>query len=280
MPVENAPIQSYAKARYRPAAMAAALLFAGGLVACDARHDASGQTTVHGEPGGEAAYRPPPEATSAQRLPSGVIVLGGSSDPGTRVRLASPNGAVTPAVSTEAGVWRARLPASDTVRLFGLAAIEHGRTIQSEGYLAVTPGGLSAQLRAGAGARVIDPTGPLRILSVDFDRTGGVVMSGIGRPGAAVSILADGASRGRATVDAGGRFTFPFDEPLTTGVHTLAVVDGAARSQSNVALTPPAQLTLGPYRAAREVSGWRIDWLTPGGGAQATLLLTPEEPTA
>jgi len=45
-----------------------------------------------------------------------------------------------------------------------------------------------------------------------------------------------------------------------------------------VTLTPPAPLTLGHYRAAREKDGWRIDWMTPGGGAQATLLLAPEEP--
>jgi hypothetical protein len=185
---------------------------------------------------------------------------------------------MTPAIASGKGAWRARLPASDAVRLFGLAAIDHGRTVQSEGYLAVTPGGLSAQLRAGAGARVIVAKGPLRILSIDFDRKGGVVVSGIGPPGATVSLMADGAARGRVLADADGRFTFPFDEPLTSGSHTLEAVDGAARSGASVILTPPAPLTAGPYRAAREADGWRIDWLTPGGGAQATILLTPEEP--
>jgi len=278
MPIEDAPIQFDTKAQCRRAVMVAALALASLLAACDSRRDPSGQTPARGEPGGEAAYRPPPEATFSQRLASGAIVVGGSADPGTRVRLASPDGAITPAVDSGPGAWRARLPASDAVRLFGVAAVEHGRTVQSDGYLAVTPAGLSAQLRAGAGARVIIAKGPLRILSVDFDRKGGVVMSGVGRPGATVSIMADGASRGRVLVDGDSRFTFPFDEPLTLGDHTLEAVDGAARSQVNVTLTPPAPLTAGPYRAARQADGWRIDWLTPGGGAQATLLLAPEEP--
>jgi hypothetical protein len=278
MPPQDAPIQRFPQAYRLRAARAAALLLAGLLAACGARRDPSGQAPAARESGGEAAYHPPPEATSSQRLAGGAVELGGSSEPGTRVRLASPGGTLTPALVSANGAWRARLPASDAVRLFGLAAIERGRTVQSEGYLAVTPGGLSAQLRAGAGARVIGARGALRILSVDFDRKGGVVVSGIGAPGANISLTADGAARGRALVDPDGRFTFPFDEPLTPGAHTLDAVDGAARSRTSVTLTPPAPLTAGPYRAAREADGWRIDWLTPGGGAQATLLLNSEEP--
>ena len=280
MTVENAPIQFDTKAQTQRTLVAAALLFAGVLAACDGRHDAAGYASARSAPGGEAAYRPPPEASFSQRLANGVIVVGGSADPGTRVRLASPDGGLTPAVNSGAGAWRAHLPASGTVRLFGLAATKQGRTVQSDGYLAVTPGGLAAQLRAGAGARVIVPLGSLRILAVDFDRKGGVVMSGIGPSGATVSITTDGTARGQVIVDSDGRFSFPFDEPLTSGAHIIEVANGAARSQASVTLTPPAPLTAGPYRAAREADGWRIDWLTPGGGAQATLLLTPEEPNA
>jgi hypothetical protein len=269
MSEQHAPIQRHTQARRGRAATLAALFLSVVLVACGDRRDLSDQPAAQRQSGGEAAYHPPPETTFSQRLSNGVVVLGGSADPG---------GTMTPAIASGKGAWRARLPPSDAVRLFGLAAIDHGRTVQSEGYLAVTPGGLSAQLRAGAGARVIAAKGPLRILSIDFDRKGGVVVSGIGPPGATVSLMADGAARGRVLADADGRFTFPFDEPLTSGSHTLEAVDGAARSGASVILTPPAPLTAGPYRAAREADGWRIDWLTPGGGAQATILLTPEEP--
>jgi hypothetical protein len=280
MQEQDAPLRLYTTFQRRRLALAAALLVAWATTGCGERRDMPGQSAAPGESGGEAAYRPPPEAIFSQRLASGAIVLGGSADRETRVRLASPDGALIPAVVSGTGAWRARLPPSDAVRLFGLAAVERGRTVQSDGYLAVTPGGLAAQLRPGAGARVIVPKGPLRILSVDFDRKGGVVMSGIGASGTTVSIMADGAPLGRVVVDPGGRFTFPFDEPLTLGAHSLGVSDGAARSQASVMLTPPAPLTTGPYRADREADGWRIDWLTPGGGAQATLLLTQEEPNA
>ena len=278
MPQQKAPVRLCFAAQRRNAATFSVLLSACALAACGDGHGSTGQAAATGESGGEAAYHPPPEATFSQRLASGVVVLGGSAEPGTRVRLSSPGGIVTPAVASGQGAWRVRLPASDSVRLFGLSESEHGRIVQSDGYLAVTPSGLAAQLRAGAGARVMVPKGSLRILSVDFDRKGGVVMSGIGAPGEGVSLRADGAARGRVLADGAGRFTFPFDEPLTPGSHDLEAVDGASRSAANVTLDPPAPLTQGPYRAAREAGGWRIDWLTPGGGAQATLLLTPEEP--
>ncbi len=280
MPRQEAPIQLLTQAQCRSAATLAALFLAGGLVlgACGDEAGSPDKAMASGGPGGEAAYRPPPEATFSQRQAGGLVVLGGTADPGTRVRLSSPGGALTPALASGRGAWRARLPASDQVRLFGLAAIDHGRTIQSDGYLAVTPGGQSAQLRAGAGAKVIGAKGPLRILSIDFDRKGGVVISGIGPARATVSVRADGAPRGRVLADAAGRFSFPFDEPLTPGPHALEAVDGASRSVANVSLIPPAPLTAGPYRATRETDGWRIEWLTPGGGAQATLLLNPEEP--
>ena len=38
-----------------------------------------------------------------------------------------------------------------------------------------------------------------------------------------------------------------------------------------------APLTAGPFLAARTASGWRIDWMTPGGGVQTTFLIAPPE---
>jgi hypothetical protein len=280
MLLENAPIQSIAKARSSRAVIGLVLALAGVLAACGDRRGATAQRPTGSPAEGEAAYRPPPVANFSQRLAGGMILVGGSADPGTHVRLSSPDGMITPASESGPGAWRARLPPSQTVRLFGLAAVDHGRTVQSEGYLAVTPGGSSAQLRAGAGARVIAPRGVLRILAIDFDRKGGVVMSGAGSPGETVSIVADAVPRGRVQVDADGRFTFPFDEPLSLASHSFEAQDRQTRSQASVTLAPPAPITVGPYRAVRESGGWRIDWLTPGGGAQATLLLAPEEPGA
>jgi hypothetical protein len=277
MPKEGAPIQPFPKAHSR-CVLAAAALFLGTLpAACGGRQAASDAAAARGEPATEAGYRPPPDATLVQRLPGGAILLGGVADPASRVRLASPGGAITQASVDARGGWRARLAPSADVRLFGLAAVEHGRTVQAEGYLAVTPGGIAAQLRAGAGALVLAGRGPLRILALDYDRKGGAVLSGTARPGASLAILADETARGRASVGADGRFAMAFDEPLASGVHRLAAVDGPNRAEITASLTPAAALTRGPYRAEQEPSGWRIDWLTPGGGLQTTLLPSSQE---
>jgi hypothetical protein len=38
-----------------------------------------------------------------------------------------------------------------------------------------------------------------------------------------------------------------------------------------------APLVGGPYRATATPVGWRIDWITPGGGQQTTLLMASRE---
>ena len=81
MPFEDAPIQLATKAQCRRAVMVSMLLVASALAACGDRRDLSGQAPSRGAPEGEAAYRPPPEATFSQRLASGVIVVGGTADP-------------------------------------------------------------------------------------------------------------------------------------------------------------------------------------------------------
>ena len=246
------------------------------LVACGPQHEVNQPVAARGRPEAETAYREPPQVTGVARQPGGGLVLRGVSPPSSRVRLASPTGVFLPATSEPDGAWRSRLPASGSVRLFGLAAIENGRTMQAEGYLAATPEGLVAQLRAGAGARVLAGPGPLRILSLDFDRKGGAVVSGVGRPGATISVLSDGAFRGRGNVDADGHFTLALEEPLAEGAHRLEVVDGADRIGTDANVIAAEPLIKEPFRANRVSEGWRIDWLTPGGGTQTTLLLSPQ----
>ena len=42
---------------------------------------------------------------------------------------------------------------------------------------------------------------------------------------------------------------------------------------AEIVVTPRTQPLDGPYFAASVPFGWRIDWTTPGGGSQTTLLL-------
>jgi hypothetical protein len=38
-------------------------------------------------------------------------------------------------------------------------------------------------------------------------------------------------------------------------------------------VTPPQPPTNGPVRSTLTALGWRVDWMTPGGGVQTTQLL-------
>lgn len=233
---------------------------------------AVGQSAAASRPS-ESDYQAPPTLSSAARLPGAAMVLTGHAGPGDRVRLASPDGR---AVYTEAGrdgVWRLSLPAPAEPRLFGLSMVQNGRTVQAEGYIAVTPQGAAAQLRSGAGALVLgDATAGPVILAVDFDSKGGVVVSGRASPRAGLDLWVDGVRRGRGAAGPDGVFSLALGEPLTFADHQLEVAEGPKRAQATPRLSLASRPSGGPYRATMTRSGWRIDWLTPGGGLQSTLL--------
>ncbi len=256
------------------------LLMGGALAACgikDKSGIASPQRT--GSSQAERAYWAPPTLVSASRVSGGRIGLIGTGDPGSRIRLATPSGQVTLATADSRGFWRMVIPGATELRLFGLSMSQAARTIQAQGYLAATPGGEFGQLRAGAGALVIPRSGAgLRISAIDFDAQGAAVVSGFGVPSRPVAVAVDGEARGGEPADGAGRFTMGL-EPLSPGDHSLAVTQGAAHAQAVVSVSPAAPLA-GPFRAERTQTGWRIDWLTPGGGIQTTLLVIPGEPSS
>lgn len=198
--------------------------------------------------------------------------------PGVAVRLATPSGTATFAKAGADGKWRMDLPASPEPRLFGLSMSSGGRVVQSIGYLFVAPDGQAARLRAGGGSEVVQPPGRgLGILVVDYDNQRATTLSGHARPGALVSLRVDGIERGQATADAAGRFIMPLNQPLSAGLHRLDLAGSDGEVEAPAAISPPVRLTSVPFRASRSGDGWRIDWLTPGGGEQTTLLLSPPD---
>jgi hypothetical protein len=70
-----------------------------------------------------------------------------------------------------------------------------------------------------------------------------------------------------------GAFTVALGEPLGFTGHKLEIVEGARRADAGPSLSPAEPLSGGPYRATLTPGAWRIDWMTPGGGLQTTLLL-------
>jgi hypothetical protein len=116
------------------------------------------------------------------------------------------------------------------------------------------------------------PSG-VSLLAADFDRKGVVALSGVAPPGAAVTIAVDTAARGATRSGQDGRFMLALNEPLQPGSHVLSLTSaGGPGTQALVTIAPAAPLSGGPFRAEAAPGGWRIDWLTPGGGVQSTLL--------
>jgi hypothetical protein len=217
--------------------------------------------------------------TGIQRLGAGRFLLRGTAIPKAMVRLSTPAGEMVFNVADATGAWRLVLPAPTQVRLFGLSMVDDHQTIQAEGYLAITPHGTVAQLRAGSGARVYGShAAGVRILALDFDRKGGAVISGTSPTKTALSLFVDGASRGSVVADETGVFSLALNEPLAPGVHRLQVQGAGLSGETEATISSAGPLSDPPFQAAAIPNGWRIDWMTPAGGLQSTLIFDAEGP--
>jgi len=249
------------------------------LSACGGKPATSPKAPAPGsETAAEAGYLEPPRVLSA-RLSGAVVRLAGSAVPNSRVRIASPAGDAVFAQADAKGRWVATLKPAQSVNLYGVSMKDGERMAQAEGYLLVAADGQAAQLRGGAGTVVLAPASRApRILAVDYDRDGGAVVSGVATPGVDLTLRVDRAARGETKADKQGRFIIALTEPLNPGSHAFEVVGEGASDVRQVDVTASAHLTAAPYQGARTDSGWRVDWMTPGGGEQTTLLF--ERPAA
>ncbi len=225
-----------------------------------------------------AGYLRPPQVTGAARAGDDGAVLSGQGEAGVRLRLVSPDGGAYGATDDDGGHWRMTLPASAQVRLFGLSEEISGRVVQSEGYVAVLPppGRPAVLLRAGGGAAPLFEQHGLEIAAIDFDAAGGAVISGAAKPGAVLRAMIDGASAGETHAGPRGHYAVALTSALKPGAHQLQIQSAGAAVQAAIAVSPPPRSSGDlPYRGERVDGGWRIDWLTPGGGPQTTLVLDP-----
>jgi hypothetical protein len=242
-------------------------------------------------PPDESGYLRPPQPVSAERSGDGAVVLRGRSDPQVRVRLSSPDNVAYGATARDNGEWAITTPADASARLFGVAEDLGGREVQGEGYVAIlpAPGPAAALLRAGGGTVVLmaassmpliapgQPTPP-RIMAVDFDLSGAAVVSGLAPPGAALRLFVDEAASGGAKVGAAGRFAISLSAPLKPGDHEIRIDSPGGSAHTKIAVDSVKSIVGLPYHGQRQASGWRVDWVTPGGGVQTTLIIDPSEP--
>lgn len=242
------------------------------LAACEPAGQGDGKSADKVD-SAEAGYLPPPSLESAQRA-GGRLTLVGQALPEADVRLGSPSGEVVLGKADAMGRWSVEMPIEPGVRLFGLSMTKDGRTVQAEGYVMVSEEGRVALLRAGAGARrLASPSSAPRILAIDIDRAGGAVVSGVATPGAGLNVRVDRVVSGGGRANDEGHFYVALKDPVSRGPHTIQVGGEGGEDQVTIAATPPLALTSGPVRSERVPTGWRIDWITPGGGVQTTLLV-------
>ena len=225
-------------------------------------------------------YAAPPELDHAIRGASGMVTLSGSARPDSAIRLASPDGSALTAAASQSGRWTLSAPAGPAPRLYSLSEVLAGRPLRARGYLAALPWPATpaALLRPGAAAEPL-AAGPPRfeLSAVDFDRSGAGVVAGLARPGDVVRVELDGTPAGEGRANASGVFTVPLSPTLQAGPHRLTAVTSRARESASFDAAPAGFIARPPFTAARLAAAWRIDWITPGGGVQTSILFDPKE---
>jgi hypothetical protein len=217
----------------------------------------------------DTGYADPPQATAVLALPGGGMTIVGRAAPDARVRATTPSGDTHGATAGADGIYRLDLPASDSGRLVSLSVGDADRAVAADGWLFIPPDRprSAAMLRPGAAARPLAQDAGL-IGAVDYDAAGGVAVAGFTAPETDVQALVDGRPAGDARSDGAGFYSLRLDRQIAAGTTRIAVRSGDASAQRTVRLAAatPSQV----FSATRQSDGWRIDWLTPGGGVQTT----------
>lgn len=226
----------------------------------------------------ERDYLRPPSILTARIERDGAFAIEGVAQPGARVVLTGAEGGGAQAQADGEGHWSVRLPAAAAVRLFGITMTASGRTVEGEGFLMLAPDGRAAQLRAGSASRVLTAaTRAPRILAVDFDRDGGAIIGGVAQAGSGMNIRVDRTAAGDVTADSEGRFVAAILRRLPAGSHLIDVSGDAGGDELVVRIEAAAPLGGAVFRAQRLDRAWRVDWRTPGGGVQSSVVVARTE---
>lgn len=248
------------------------------LTAGCGRGTAPPQSVSQAEAAEEAGFVDPPRVLAARRLDDGGVALSGKARPLASLRLASPDGRAFAAMADDAGAWSMQLPPLPGPALFGLSAEADHRRVQAEGYLAVlpSPGPAGTLLRAGAGARPVAPaSGHTVITAVDIDAGGAAVLTGAAPTSASLTALVDGVTAGQAQAVA-GIYQVSLSRALAPGAGRLTVRGPDREATVDLPAAAARPPRSGAFTAERFDRGWRIDWMTPGGGVQTTLVFAAE----
>jgi hypothetical protein len=219
------------------------------------------------------AYLAPPQLVQATRRP-GAVILVGTAAPNAAIRLASPDGTALTASADRTGAFRITAPAGARPRLYSLSEVASGRLARAVGYIAAlpAPGPPAALLRPAASATLAIAAAPPGIEAVDYDASGAARASGHAAPGETVRLYLDGGDAGEDAADAAGAFSASLSQTLKPGPHQLNLAGQRLRAGAVFTASRPGRLATPPFDAERTDGAWRIDWVTPGGGVQSTVL--------
>ncbi len=219
------------------------------------------------------AYLEPPQLVRAERR-VGAVVLSGTAAPEGAIRLASPDGPAIAGAVDGKGIWRLSVPVRQSPRLFSLSETLEGRLVRAVGYLAVlpAPGPAAATLHPASAATTPPGDAERGLIAVDYDASGTAVASGRAAAGENIRLVLDGKDAGEDRADSKGVFSAVLSRSLTSGSHRLSA--SGERLQAGVAFAAarPIHIAAPPFDTQRVDGAWRIDWMTPGGGVQSTLL--------
>ncbi|MGZ3364592.1 MAG: hypothetical protein ACXWKY_07755 [Caulobacteraceae bacterium] len=260
----------------RAVVLASAVALALPLGACSPSGGFPARQAQAGADAPDPGYRAAPQVAAVTKAGDGAVSLSGRALPSSQLRMVSLTGLDTGPIRADgSGVWTAQMGPVSEPALYVLTEEVGGQKVEAEGLIAVLPGAPTvALLRAGFGAEVVRNAGkePLKILAVDYDMAGCAVVSGAVRSASPVRVMVDGQAAVEGAAGLDGRFSLSLPKPLPPGRHVLQVMTPQATVQAVIVATPPAPSKDAPYQARQDTFGWRIDWVTPGGGAQTTLL--------
>ena len=249
------------------------LLLVGVMTPGCGRQAASPAPAAHA-PAQTAGYLAPPTIKGAMRQAGGVL-LSGTASPNAAIRLASPGGATTTGAADGKGAWNLIAPAGPAPRLYSLSELSGGRLVRAVGYVAVlpAPAPAAALLRPAASAAALPPAGAAHgIMAVDYDASGAAMASGQAAGGENVRLYLDGHEAGEDRADGTGAFSASLSRTLNAGPHVLSLAGDRLHASASFGAARTAKLAAPPFDAQRMDGAWRIDWLTPGGGVQSTVL--------
>lgn len=224
-----------------------------------------------------AGYAAPPLVLSAQRV-GDQVVIDGHADPDARLRLQAPQGQAFGGTAGADGGWSMPAPMNGAPAVYAVGEEQGDQILRAEGYVAAFPlGRPAALLRAGAGSLALGgPPQALAIGAVDYDQAGWAFVSGQAPVGASLRLQVDGAAPTEVKADAHGRFSLGFKPAeLPPGAHRLLLMSPTRSATAAIVIAPAGPISGAAFQARREGAAWRVDWSTPGGGVQTSLILDP-----